>query len=953
MLGVGGMGKVVLMRDVWLGRDVAVKEPGDTADRARFVREALVTARLEHPGIVPVYDLGTGPSGEPWFAMRVVRGRSLASILADEVDPDGRRALLRAFHAAVEAVAYAHRSGVVHRDLKPQNIMIGQFGEAQVIDWGLAQTADLPEPDPLPGDRPVGTPRYMSPEQRRSEPVDPRTDVYALGLILAEMIGAELHVGGPEDAAALGPWRQTCGFPRCASRDLRAIVRRATAAAPADRYPDAKALADDLGRFLDGRRVKAHAYSGVELLARFVRARRVPLLVALVAVFVLVGGGIVAYDAIATARERAAHSVATSQLDEASRALERGALGEAGALAADALTQIAAAREPTEATYQIAATARGVLGSIGELPVRERLGVVPCEPIDVHDRRVLCAEADRVVMLEGGRRAWQRVGRWSAAAFTDDGGMVVMLIDHELVRVDAGSGATLGARYPQRFRPPIVVAGDSVVARTTDQTNVRFDRHGWEALAESACPPDAVSALGLDAEGEHLASVCNDGTLHVAHLVDGTIETEPSGIRGLPTGPLPAAVVFVAPHIVLLGDSNGGLYEVLLGGDEGPRRLWLDTGITRRILVSRDRRFALVIGDRSGPALVDLGAWEVRARFRSEHVKAGWFGPDGRLVTAGRELLAWDLGALGPTHVSLGSGVTGLAMSPDGGLLAVANANRLTIVDTESRLGIASWTWPRGIVKVLSFRPDGSLIAQGLGGGPIRRFAPPAELSPLPDESDQRYRRLVPLADGSSLVTTWGPGVVRLHPDGRHEDVSGLDVIDLVASPDGRRVAALTTDHGLWIGGLPEREPLSRVGVARGGVAVAARDDGRLAVATAHDVRSFVWGEGAPRVVHRAPSSEIVAVATTPGWVAAGARDGSTFLWAEHEEHPRASFPSHRDRVENLAFDPRGRWLVAGAWDGRVSMFDLRALELSAEAVEAAWGVSAADVMPAAGPLDD
>ncbi len=136
-LGRGGMGRVALVFDRWLGREVALKEPVSEAEARRLRREALITARLEHPGIVPVYDIGSS-HGQPWFAMRVVRGLPLVTRLDESPTLAERLGLVRHVLAACEAVAYAHARGVVHRDIKAANIMIGAFGETQVIDWGLA-----------------------------------------------------------------------------------------------------------------------------------------------------------------------------------------------------------------------------------------------------------------------------------------------------------------------------------------------------------------------------------------------------------------------------------------------------------------------------------------------------------------------------------------------------------------------------------------------------------------------------------------------------------------------------------------------------------------------------------------------------------------------------------------------------------------------------------------------
>jgi len=227
---------------------------------------------------VPVYDVGELVDGTLFYTMRVVRGQSLANAL----DGSSRERLLRSLLAACEAVV-AHRMGVVHRDLKPGNVMIGEFGETQVVDWGLARAVQKQPPgDAESVGQVVGTPGYMSPEQARGEVAAhaPTTDVWSLGVILREIVGAALP-GQPE---------------------LAAIAQRATAATPAERYPDAKALADDLASYLDGRRVAAHDYSAWQLLGRIVRVWRVPLAVA--AFLLLVLGVALGLGYAQTERER-------------------------------------------------------------------------------------------------------------------------------------------------------------------------------------------------------------------------------------------------------------------------------------------------------------------------------------------------------------------------------------------------------------------------------------------------------------------------------------------------------------------------------------------------------------------------------------------------------------------------------------------------------------------------
>ncbi len=247
-LGRGGMGVVTAATDAWLDREVAVKRPLPDlpeASRARLVREARLTARLAHPGIVPIHDLGSDEQGA-YYTMPVLTGRTYAEAAADAARP--LPTLVRLLASACRAVAFAHSRGVVHRDLKPHNILLGDFGEVRVLDWGVA--LDPAAPDSAT----VGTPGWRAPEQEAGVVVGPPADVYALGLILGQVL---------DDRGAEEP-------------ELAAIVSRCRQDPPDARYVDAGSLADELDRWLDGRRVLAHEYSPAELLRRTLWSWRWP-----------------------------------------------------------------------------------------------------------------------------------------------------------------------------------------------------------------------------------------------------------------------------------------------------------------------------------------------------------------------------------------------------------------------------------------------------------------------------------------------------------------------------------------------------------------------------------------------------------------------------------------------------------------------------------------------------
>ena len=277
LLGKGGMGEVWTCTDRRIGREVAMKivrpERGHAdPNRARFLHEARVQARLEHPSIVPVYDLGLGREGDAFFTMKRVRGRTLSDVLAALASGDvaareqfGWRKLLGAFGQVCLAVDYAHAHGVVHRDLKPGNVMLGDFGEVYVLDWGLAKVrADevAPESERRPRTelgQVLGTPGYMAPEQTAGLPVDARTDVYGLGEILREIVLLERRDEPSTRGPGVGPSPArpavSAGWGDAPPpRELLAVCELALSIRPEDRFPSARALWHEVERTLDGDR---------------------------------------------------------------------------------------------------------------------------------------------------------------------------------------------------------------------------------------------------------------------------------------------------------------------------------------------------------------------------------------------------------------------------------------------------------------------------------------------------------------------------------------------------------------------------------------------------------------------------------------------------------------------------------------------------------------------------
>ncbi len=312
--GKGGIGVVMLAFDEHIGREVAVKRlltergggstGGHTPSRAaaeaaaRFLREARITGQLEHPSVVPVYEIAKRTDGTLYYSMKLVRGETLRDRIAQKSEAAGiagRLEVMSHFLDVCQAMAYAHAKGVIHRDLKPANVMVGEFGETVVLDWGLAKVKGTEDEragaieegldlirkagagQTISG-RPLGTPAYMSPEQAegRIEEVDERSDVWSLGAILYEILAGGPPFSGFTAYEVMGKVIADPVVPvkekekKCPP-ELAAIAEKCLEKDPAKRYANAGEVAADVSRFMSGGLVSAYEYNFAALLGRFAR----------------------------------------------------------------------------------------------------------------------------------------------------------------------------------------------------------------------------------------------------------------------------------------------------------------------------------------------------------------------------------------------------------------------------------------------------------------------------------------------------------------------------------------------------------------------------------------------------------------------------------------------------------------------------------------------------------
>ena len=927
VLGRGGMGEVRAAYDPRLGRDVAVKmvAPGDKSGAARLAREATVTARLEHPGIVPVYAAGRGADGRIWYAMRLLGGNTLADAIGAAPDLPARLRLVRHVLDAAAALAYAHGHGVLHRDMKPDNVLVGAFGETVVADWGLACTLE----EGRCGEPGVGTPGYAAPEQAAGQPIDPRADVYGLGTTLREVLGGA---------------RPPPGMPR----ELLAIAARATAPVPADRYPDAASLNADLLAWFEGRRVTAHEYTTTELIARLLQRWRLPLAVA--AVGLLAVGLAVAVGAL---REAAARRDAAASDLLAVEARRRETRAFAAALRAQAGIAVEAGLE-MDATILAANAvlgadtpeARGLLAAVYRRPPWSPLGVMPVPPctrraLSPGGSSLLCFRDQAVSVLDlATGKSTVSEGPWTRGTFAGHDDAVVLFDEIGLLYswrvgdepVPLGLQGSRSGNFPASGTP-----FRAVLPTTTGAAYV--DVAAGAVAQIDACAPTRVEAAGLD-EVDHVVAACTD------HRV---LRVGP-GKRSARVATLPADVGLAS----LVQPAPGGWLFV---GTVTGHALWLRPAgtVAQRARLGEDAvATASILGERaavglSGGDLVpwDLASGTVQTRFRGEGILSAWLDVS-RLRVVGAQVVDRAAPASTQPHrLDLGHGVSALAFSADGGTLAVAGGDGLAVlIDTASgrqvRLDAGA-----DVVKDVTFSPLGDELLLA-SAGLRQRVVRLADQTTRDLASGESWRRGGWLARLGPVGAPYRREVVFVAGPPAVEGDSPPGLSDIEGVVGGARLAAVDGSDSAWL--------------LRDGPVVYWKHLGTFpavsAVASSITDTFLVGPTGLSRVddAGRAtwttpvPLGALDAAVTPDGALAAvSMMDGTTYVYRVGASSPSARLAGHRARVAAVTFSPDGRWLATGGWDNEVRLWSMDALDADAAAAAATaerqWGRGLDDVL--------
>lgn len=999
----GGMGRIILVKDKFLGRQIALKElltehlgiKGTQAGTRtptkalltvpivqRFLQEARITGQLEHPSIVPMYELGYREDGNLYYTMKLVRGNSLYEALKICSNLPERLALLTHFKDLCNAIAYAHSRGVIHRDIKPMNVMVGEFGETVVIDWGIAKirggqdihargmsrTIERSEFETAgsmmtQAGTAMGSPYYMPPEQAwgKVDQIDERSDVYSLGAALYHIVSgkppyADGNVREFFKKVGKEPPKPVTELEPEAPPELIAIVDRAMQADPAKRYQTARDMAKDVEGFMSGSFVGAYRYSFKDYLKRFIQRHKAILSVATAAVLILAVGAVYSYVSI-----RHQMRIAEDERDKAEAA-------EVVAVAAkeDAQNQLYYANISLAEQY------------IEENNMAEARELLASSPVQYRNwewgRLLFMANADRMTLPLNARFAsFCAPGRLAIATVygtvsvhnLTTGGVEQTLVERA-GREYAGHFSSDGTHFAMA-----TAGGVTVWNVVTGETVFTYD--------DPAGTPNGPLAVTLDRAGGRVAAYGGDGTVRVWDTAGGGLVSsfalEDAGrvlLELSPDGSRVLAAYAIFDGMIDLRDAATG---------ESVATHTLDIPLVAHAIAFSPAGTHFAFGTDQGIEVWDAVGFEQIGALDDVRVasnKALGFSPDGGVLVAGSVdgwVRGWDVAAAQPliemaAHKDL---VDAVAFNPAGTMFVTASRDQSAqLWNTETMRIITTLRGHDEELISAVFSPEGDRLATGsyddttkiwdVGSDLLTADLGKAALDTqrgliaarsggtfaIYNGETGRLVREIPGHQGRVQLVAFAPGgaylatmanesagdstadVVRVWDteSGAKQceiPVGRTGVVRLAVAPDGTRVAARFV-NALHIYDVGTGTELARrddiLNFAYG-------PDGRLAVAHANGSVALLSADAA--AVDKeltVPASQRVALAFADegGLLAVGSEGGETggliTLW-EPESGNTKTLAGHTGLVTTLAFSTDGQHLGSGSTDRTVRLWDV------------------------------
>lgn len=905
--GRGGIGRVLIAFDEHVGREIALKELlPDTSSKgtppatpespaspmrrtglavARFLREARVTGQLEHPGIVPVYEVGKRSDSSLYYTMKLVRGKTLANKIKEARTLPERLKLLPHFLDLCQTAAYAHSRGVIHRDIKPHNVMIGEFGETVVLDWGLAKVKGMKdekareikkeieylkkaEEGQTARGKPIGTPAYMSPEQAdgRIDEIDETSDVWNLGAVLYEILSGRPPYDGDTIYEIIGKVLREKPSPllqvqKDAPPELAAMTGNCLNHDKKARYQSAELLASDMRNYLSGGLVSVYEYSSALLMKRWLKKRWPLVLTVCIAFAVFAVQGVFSFMKIQKEKEEAISNLADTYLLRGAIAESRMEWGKAQSYFATAVSL----SDEDESRY-----------SLNYSMTRPEV------------------KANLIHVLEG----------------------------HN----DAVIGAV--------FSPD----GKTVASLGEDRIMIIWDSLSGKLLHKTGNETSGILTFAYSPDGKYFATAGNDKKVNIWNVISGKLIKSLEGMDDY------IKVVAFSPQGDLL--AAGGKDKIVRVWDVETGNLkWSLSGHTESINCVKFSPDGKTLASGGADKFVLL--WSISEGIQLQkldgHTEAIFsfdFSPDGEyLAWAGWDNTAklWKVssGQLLNSYAGIGSMVSGIDFSPDGKILAVSGLENIHLIETNSFKLLNSLKGHSAFVWSLQFSPDGKMIASAGADNSVKLWnADDGRLLASIESHTDTVWSAAFSPDGKRLLTAGRDRMVKLWDIGPNMLVKRFNgqlapVKAGISSPDGAHFVTGGSDGAARLWDIKSGQQIKSLGGHSGMVnALAYSPDGNLLATGDSKGVIKIWNASSGDLIKtlEGHTDWAWAIAFSPDsrFLASGGWDNKIILWNTDSWEKKYTLEGHEAPIYSISFNHDGSVLASGGNDETVVLWEVK-----------------------------